>query len=358
MRLIRAAVLAALTLCLAGCATRASGEYYYENRSFRDFDVGQLAVGDAPEKTVDPGELTKLPETPGAAGAQISSEAESYHTASVTSRMLNIYSAPSLTSRIATTAAKGELIDLAYYSDDFFQVKKAGIFLGYCETDGVMSGVWDNYYGCLPPEEGMAKNADGVLVPAKSHLVDLRLYTDRVVIKMKLATNGTTIGKPFYTRNLCMLEEDTIPKLLAAVDLFAADGYTVVIYDAYRPTSVQQQWFDVVRVHKWVADPSIGLGGIHDRGVAVDMTLMDKNGVEMDMPTAMHTLTEASSRWSPAITATQRANINYMTNIMVRCGFDYINSEWWHFQDKEIAHYLPTDHPIDEIPLVYREAAK
>ncbi len=358
MSRIRAAVLFVLTLSLAGCATRASGYYYYENRSFRNYDISQFASGEAPEKTVDPAALTKLPETPDAAGAQISVEAENYHAASVTSRMINIYSAPSLTSRIATTAAKGELIDLAYYSDDFFQVKKAGIFLGYCETAGVMSGFWDNYYGCLPPEEGMARNANGELVPAKSHLVDVRLYTKQVVVKMKLATNGTTIGKPFYTRNLCMLEEDTIPKLLAAIDLFAADGYTIVIYDAYRPTSVQQQWFDVVRVHKWVADPSIGLGGIHDRGVAIDMTLMDRNGVEMDMPTAMHTLTEASSRYSPAITQAQRANINYMTNIMTRCGFTYINSEWWHFQDSAIEHYLPTDHPIDEIPLVYREAVQ
>jgi D-alanyl-D-alanine dipeptidase len=40
---------------------------------------------------------------------------------------------------------------------------------------------------------------------------------------------------------------------------------------------------------------------------------------------------------------------------MVDCGFTYINSEWWHFQDSLIENYLPTDHPIDEIPLVYME---
>ncbi len=354
----RIAVLALLLLALAGCATRANGFYYYENGSFRTFDVSRLAVGAAPADTADLSALEALPDAPDVSSSAAEESHVTYHNASVTARMLNVYSAPNTASRVAATVQKGDVLSLAYYSDAFFLVKKAGLFLGYCETGGAMSGVWDNYYGVLPPEEGMAPNAAGELVPAKSHLVDVRLYTDRVVVKMKLATSGTTIGRPFYNRNLCMLEEDTIPKLLQAIDLFAADGYTIVIYDAYRPTSVQQQWFDVVRVHKWVADPSIGMGGIHDRGVAVDMTLMDRNGVEMDMPTAMHTLTEAASRWSPLITETQRANINYMTNIMTRCGFTYINSEWWHFQDSEIVHYLPTDHPIDEIPLVYREVKR
>ena len=55
------------------------------------------------------------------------------------------------------------------------------------------------------------------------------------------------------------------------------------------------------------------------------------------------------------MSAAARRNVDYMTEVMVSCGFDYINSEWWHFQDTEIESYLPTDHPIDEIPLVAAE---
>lgn len=345
-----------LCLCLSSCATRSNGYYYYQNRSFENFNILSLAQNNTSAETADVSDLTDLPAaSDNSDESRADAGASQYHTATVTAPSLDIYISPTISSRIVASIDSGEVVELAYYNQNFFQIRMDGWLSGYCEASGFQSGIWDNYYGYLPEETGMAPTSTGELVPAKSHLVDVRLYTDKLEIKMKLATNGTSINEPFYTRNLCMLQYDTLQKLLKAVDLFEADGYTVVIYDAYRPTSVQQRWFDVVRVHKWVANPAIGMGGIHDRGVAVDMTLMDQNGVELDMPTAMHTFTEAASRWSTTMTAKQRENMNYMTKIMVQCGFDTINSEWWHFQDSLITQYLPTDHPIDEIPLIYAE---
>ena len=178
------------------------------------------------------------------------------------------------------------------------------------------------------------------------------------VISMKLSTDGTSIGEPFYHRNLCLVQYDLLPMMRKAAERFREDGYTIVIYDAYRPTSVQQRWFDVIRVHKWVADPSIGMGGVHDRGTAVDISLIDRNGNLLEMPTPMHTFTEESARNSTTMTQTARDNMNYMLSVMQDCGFAYINSEWWHFQDVNTLYYLPTDHPIDEIPLVVMERGR
>ena len=227
-------------------------------------------------------------------------------------------------------------------------------------------------YAELPIEHGLARTNDGTMVEAYSHLVDIRKYlkvyasTDPsnegvdlsqydVKVSMKLSTNETSIKEPFYSRNLCLLQYDTVLKLMKAIDQFGKRGYTIVIYDAYRPTSVQQRWFDVIRVHKWVADPSRGMGGIHDRGTAIDMSLIDKDGNELEMPTPMHTFTDAAARDSKEMTDTARANMDYMARVMVSCGFTYINSEWWHFQCVNTKNYLPTDHPIDEIPLVPSE---
>lgn len=242
---------------------------------------------------------------------------------------------------------------------------------GFISAIGVNCGA----YAELPIEYGKAKTNNETYVDAYSHLVDVRKYfrtysttsedfsgidlenTD-IIISMKLSTDDTSIGEPFYNSNICMLQYDILPKLKDAVGKFQKDGYTVIIYDAYRPTSVQQKWFNVVRVHKWVADPSIGMGGVHDRGTCIDMSLVDSEGNLLEMPTPMHTFTEASSRLSKTMSAKARENMNYMLGVMVSCGFTYINSEWWHFQDVNTQYYLPTDHPIDDIPLLVSESGR
>ncbi len=249
----------------------------------------------------------------------------------------------------------------------------AGSFLGYSNEALSSACLMDcEIYAELPIEYGMAKTNENTTVPAYSHLVDVRKYfkvyssTDSlvgkadfsqydIVVAMQLSTEKTTINEPFYNENIALVQYDLIPMIKKAVELFKKDGYTMVICDAYRPTSVQQRWFDVVRVHKWVADPSIGMGGIHDRGTALDITLIDKYGKELEFPTPMHTFTDESSRYSTTMTQAARNNMNYMLSVMTQCGFTYIQSEWWHFQDVDTKYYLPTDHPIDKIPLVPSE---
>ncbi len=270
----------------------------------------------------------------------------------------------------------GSVVDLEETEvSDWMAVKsKEGEIVGYTDNAFMKAINSDcGIYAELPIEYGQAKTNSGTYVDAYSHLVDVRKYFKAyesteysndgvdfsnydIKISMKLSTNETSIGEPFYERNLCLLQYDILGKLKKAIDLFKKDGYIVVIYDAYRPTSVQQRWFNVVRVHKWVADPSIGMGGIHDRGTAIDMSHISiKTGKELEMPTPMHTFTEASARSSSTMSKTARENMNYMLKIMTQCGFTYINSEWWHFQDVDTQYYLPTDHPIDSIPLTVVE---
>lgn len=270
--------------------------------------------------------------------------------------------------------ASDTVVQLTELDDGWAQISTtAGVLLGYA-NDGFMHAMDSDCmaYAELPIEYGQARTNAGTMVNAYSHLVDVRKYFRTYestsgdfskvdltnidfVISMQLSTEKTSINQPFYYRNLCMLQYDILPMLRAAIDQFKKDGYTVIIYDAYRPTSVQQRWFDVVRVHKWVADPSIGMGGVHDRGTAIDMSLIDSKGNLLEMPTPMHTFTEESSRLSETMTDEARKNMDYMLSVMVQCGFTYINSEWWHFQDVNTMYYLPTDHPIDTIPMVVSE---
>ncbi len=357
---------------LGGCG-RADGSYYAEHRTFENFNLVEALSLDLSEVGPDlsepePGETPPAapkypnrPEDPEAFRMRVYGEMEIYDSVGG--------------SKVKKTLTDGTLVDITPMKNKLWAevYSMEGTFVGYAK-DGFSHAIDPDstVYATLPVEYGQARTNENTYVDAYSHLVDIRRYLRvysstsgdykdvdlskyDVVVSMQLSTDDTTIREPFYNRNLCMIQYDLLPKLKAAIDRFKKDGYTIIIYDAYRPTSVQQRWFDVVGVHKWVADPSRGMGGVHDRGTALDMSLLDKNGRLLEMPTPMHTFSEAASRLSTKMTDTARANMDYMLDVMVDCGFGYINSEWWHFQDTNTVYYLPTDHAIDGIPLTVAE---
>ncbi len=254
--------------------------------------------------------------------------------------------------------AAGEPV-YAVEESGWLRIIESGETKGYCSPDDFVSASV-KIYASLPVEYGTFRIGEGETHEAYSHLVDVAEYNDALdvpmIIDMKLSRddpNSLFPRKAFYRRNLCMLQYDAVKALLVAQSKFVKYGYTIKICDAYRPTSVQRSWFSIVRVHKWVASPDYGDGGMHDRGVAVDITLVDiKTGKELEMPTAMHTFSEDSARTATNWSEAAKANVSLMTNVMVSCGFTTISSEWWHFQLADKNKYLPTDHPIDSIPLV------
>ncbi len=370
--LLTVTVASVLTSCRVSTAAK---EHIYE-----DFDLKKDLGIEFPTKAFNIDEITifdteVLPAEPNFIGENITAFPM------IVYDKMDIYE--SKTSKYPSNTLKnGEEIFLSEpVGDDIWGTvySRDGKLIGYAK-DGFLSAVSDGVgmYAEIGNEYGLAKTNSGDMINAYSHLVDVNKYlkvyysddlanTDvttldgvdlteyDLVVSMKLSTQETSIGKPFYNRNMCLLQYDTLLKLVRAIRAFKNDGYTVVIYDAYRPTSVQQKWFDVVRVHKWVANPAIGMGGIHDRGTAVDISLLDASGMEIEMPTPMHTFTVDSARDSEKMTEAARANMEYMTKIMWNCGFTYINSEWWHFQCVNTKKYLPTDHPLDDIILVPSE---
>lgn len=374
-------ILCVILLVLSSCSGgRMDGTYYAENRTFAGYDLAE-ALGVSFENT-----LIDLTEPEGGSAPTISVPGEAYPNESQTPTefTMRVYGKMEIYAKIGDTVSRstlsdGTLVRLAEIENSIWAEVSSmeGKLLGYAK-DGFQRAIDPDsaVYAELPIEYGMAKTNDETYVQAYSHLVDIRKYLRvyestnaadwqyidlsdyDVIVSMQLSTAETTIKEPFYSRNLCLIQYDLLPKLKEAIALLRQDGYTMVIYDAYRPTSVQQRWFDVVRQHKWVADPSRGMGGVHDRGTAIDISIIDKSGKLVEMPTPMHTFTEAASRLSTTMTDTARKNMNYLKEVMVSCGFDIINSEWWHFQDVNTVYYLPTDHPIDEIPLVVTEAAK
>ena len=85
------------------------------------------------------------------------------------------------------------------------------------------------------------------------------------------------------------------------------------------------------------------------------MSLLDANGVPLEMPSAIHTLNDTSRRDNPDMSDTAKANMIYMAGVMKRCGFTTIDSEWWHFSDSDCMDYLRTDHDLNAVLRVIYE---
>lgn len=181
-----------------------------------------------------------------------------------------------------------------------------------------------------------------------SGLVDVSTLSKEFEIELKYATEDNFIGKKIYPIALCALQASTARKLVAANRELLEKGMRLKIWDAYRPLSVQKIMWDIMPVDDFVADPSRG-GSIHNGGFAVDVTLADLNGNELEMPTGFDDFSERASRNCCSMSPLAEANLAVLTEVMKKHGFKSINTEWWHYYDEDLKERIPLDIPLEEL---------
>lgn len=182
-----------------------------------------------------------------------------------------------------------------------------------------------------------------------SNLVNVESVTDEFVIDMRYATENNFTGKKVYPMALCVLQRGTLDKLMKANKEFLKMGLRIKIWDAYRPVSVQKIFFDLVPNEDFVANPYKGGGSVHNSGFAVDLTLVDMNGQEVEMPTGFDDFTEKASRKSTEMTEEAAKNLGILTDVLTKNGFETIESEWWHYNDADAKELIALDISFEEI---------
>lgn len=109
-------------------------------------------------------------------------------------------------------------------------------------------------------------------------------------------------------------------------------GYSLKIWDAYRPATVQ---FDIWRACpdiNYVANPQRGYSA-HCRGCNVDVTIVDKDGKELVMPTGFDEFTEMADRDYSDCSAEAAQNAQFLDDVMTKHGFEGRYLEWWQYTD-------------------------
>lgn len=163
-----------------------------------------------------------------------------------------------------------------------------------------------------------------------SPLVEIDADTFQVQIDMIYAGADNLAGRVIYPTARCLLHRQAA-ECLKQASLFALQaGFTLRIYDAYRPPYAQYLLWEALPNNDYVRDPH--LGSHHSRGVAVDLTLVDSDGEPLDMGTAFDAMEEKSHQHYSDLPVSVQRNRLLLLGIMLGAGFQAIATEWWHYE--------------------------
>ena len=161
-------------------------------------------------------------------------------------------------------------------------------------------------------------------------LVEIVAETEGIVLDLAYATPNNVTGAPIYTRGACFLHPTAAMHLDRAIELATSLGYQLKIFDAYRPTEAQWRLWDYAPDTNYVADPR--RGSPHSRGIAVDLTLVDSNGHNLEMGTEFDDFSSSAHHGNRSISAVAQRNRMIFLGLMSSAGWDFYDKEWWHYQ--------------------------
>jgi len=170
---------------------------------------------------------------------------------------------------------------------------------------------------------------------ADTTFVNLRDYSNDFVYDMKYATADNFLKSKVYDCAECYLRFKTVKALIKANQKFIQKGYRIKLFDCYRPLDIQKKMWAIVSNPEYVADPK--KGSIHNRGGAIDITLVDENGVELDMGTKFDHFGPEAAHDYQNLSDEIKKNRKFLRNTMTSFGFRIFESEWWHYNLKKSA---------------------
>lgn len=169
--------------------------------------------------------------------------------------------------------------------------------------------------------------------PGTAPLVEVVKVAPGVKVDLRYATPGNFTGKAVYPCGRCFLRPGTARKVARAQDILARQGLSLKMWDCYRPLSVQKIFWTLVPDPRFVADPK--KGSSHNRGTAVDVTLADSSGRDLEMPTEFDDFSPRAFHSETALSPKSMENRKILLEAMRGAGFEPLSTEWWHYEDPE-----------------------
>ena len=156
---------------------------------------------------------------------------------------------------------------------------------------------------------------------------------NNIVIDLKYGTEDNFMQKKFYTCQRCYLKNNVVSAVLNANNDLFEMGYKLKLFDCYRPLSVQKAMWKHTPNASYVAPP--WKGSMHNRGLAVDLTVMDLDGNEINMGTAYDDFTRKAHMDNYALPKAVLKARKLLKEVMLKNGLHGIRTEWWHYSYRD-----------------------
>ena len=209
-------------------------------------------------------------------------------------------------------------------------------------------------HSCAPTANINRKNEYGQIEikDVKTYIYLTKLNPNQIMQNISSHLKNPVLDLRYATTNNFMHQEMYLPStqtsflrlpvmnaLIKVEENLAKQGLGLKIFDAYRPYSVTKKFWELVHDERYVANPAKGSG--HNRGIAVDLTLIDlqtKQG--LDMGTDFDNFTDSAHHSFTALPKNIMENRRLLKETMIQFGFIPLETEWWHYSWPYNGHYL------------------
>ncbi len=178
-------------------------------------------------------------------------------------------------------------------------------------------------------EEQVARSFKTFEELADTTFVRLADFSDGFAYELRYATTNNFLKAKVYDCAECYTRVKTAKALLEANKDFETQGVKIKFFDCYRPNSVQYKMWAIVPNPQYVANPK--KGSIHNKGGAVDITLVTLDGKELEMGTDFDFFGKKAYHDNTDLPQIILKNRKLLKETMERHGFWSIRTEWWHY---------------------------
>jgi len=183
--------------------------------------------------------------------------------------------------------------------------------------------------------------------PSKE-LTELQEVIPDLHLDVRYATPDNLVDEQLYPIAKALLRKPAAQALGEVQQDLALRGLGLKVFDAYRPYEVTKKIWEPYKNPDYVADPA--KGSRHNRGCAVDLTLVDKDGEELLMPTGFDEFTEKAGHDYQDLPKEAIRNRELLREVMERHGFVALETEWWHYDCQGWERFELLDLPLTSLP--------